>query len=864
MNAVLNRINFWFAQLPDLLRRHKIKTWIGFFLVTCLLLGGIPQFNLSSNQIQSEMLKKSEAARQAMERFTYYFGSSVSLILPYRANESNGHSGDIFSEKALTTLKAIQDEIVQESLGFGKHHDSPLRHIVRIRSLINTPYMEVTGDNLFSREFVGAQFPTTPSESDHFRQLALEHPFYPQSYVSLDGQYGAIIIKTDFRSVVNQEDDADVAFDELADGEWVEDDSESNVLTIQDDQTIELTKHSLSDYAAFERRISEIINQPHYAEVLSFSPTNWGTVWETDQFQPELNFTIVGMIVLMLVILLFLFRSLSAIVWPLCLVLLPIGTMIGIAGWFQLSVKTTVYIAISLAMIAGIADSVHILSGYTLFRKRGDTHDEALRHVFGTSALGCFLTSITTALGMLSLVMIPIVDIQNLGILAAFGVIAALLYTLFVLPVMLDLWNPYSRQKPQKNHPTAKVHPVQRLIRKMEGVGMHHPKTVVILFFTITVFFGYHTTHVQVDSFSLNQFKEESPIRKAKELVNEFFGGITSIQVLVETNTENGMMDPAVLNAMEAVTQKIQERYPHWVTKSLSIVDQVKMTFQNLNEGQPEMYRIPQDRSVLEETLFLFNNMIPEDRRLLVTDDYRSASIQIRLKAPGSSLGEEIVEVLREDIAMVFDPLRANYPDLKTTLTGGLVQRSAIKNHISWSQLRSFGLAFLIISLAFIGIFGSVRIGLISIIPNTLPIVVVFGVMGWLDIALDQTTLMVAPILIGIVVDDTIHFVIHYRHYMFAEKHMVTAMKHTFQEAGQAILFTSVILAANFLLLLNVSHVSVARFGLLSTIAIVCALLADFFLLPALVKLFNADFKMNFAQRFQDQASPSQTIKTVA
>ena len=737
--------------------------------------------------------------------------------------------------------------MIRESLGLQGKKDTPLKHITQVRSLINVPYLNVKKNNLYSKEFIGSQLPNTKSDSKILRSMALKHPEYRQSLISSNGKYGAIIIKTNFQVVDDDTeeliseavDETNVIIDTFEDIE--EEEIEKSVLN-KKKYNIKLTRHTLSEFASFEKRIDEIINKEKYSKILEMSPTSWGTTWEKHVFQPELNFAIICMNIMVVLIILVLFRSFSAIVWTLLIVSIPIGTMLGLSGWLELDVKNNIYIAISLTMVAAIADVIHIISGYNLFRQKGNTHGDALTYVFKKSALGCLFTSMTTAMGMLSLFMIPIVEIQNMGLLSAYGVLVSCAITLFILPIMMDIWCPFSDKKFIKKQNDITI--LQQLIRKVELIAVNRPIICVISFIIPTIFFGYQLTKIQVDTLSINAWGKDEPARQAKELINDYFGGISGINVLVETGVENGLKNPETLFAMDTIGHNIKKQYPEWVTKSFSIVNEVKYIFQNLNEGRTDMYKIPEDRSTLEETLFLFNNTNPENRALIVTDDYSTGSIYISMKDPGSHLGEIIVNSMKKNIIAITKDLKKVYPHIKITLTGDLVQKSAIKNYISWSQLKSFGLVFLVISILFVIIFGSLKVGLLSLIPNFVPIIYTFGIMGWFGISLDETTLMVAPILIGIVVDDTIHFILHYRYFMYKERDMVIALKHTFREAGQAIMITSFILIINFLLLNTVSHLSVARFGLLSAVAIISALLADFYLLPALFKIFHADFNV--------------------
>jgi len=299
-----------------------------------------------------------------------------------------------------------------------------------------------------------------------------------------------------------------------------------------------------------------------------------------------------------------------------------------------------------------------------------------------------------------------------------------------------------------------------------------------------------------------------------------------------------------MLNAMETLHTYFQEKHSKWVVNTYSLVNITKETNMQLNEGRKEMYRIPQDPQILEQILFLFNNGNSNDRRLMVSDDYSTARISVSMKDPGSYIATGLVKEIQAKVDQVFLELKPTYPQLQATVTGGLALWSRLNDYISWSQIRSFGLAFLVISLILIGIFGSLKLGLAAIIPNTFPILMVFGLMGWWEMPLDLTTLLVAPIVIGIAVDDTIHFLTHYRTALVNGMDIQQSIIVTFREVGQALVFTTLILSTTFFIFVPLSHQGISRFSLLATVAVVTALLADLLLLPSLCTWFQIRVKV--------------------
>ncbi|KPA19175.1 membrane protein containing MMPL domain protein, partial [Candidatus Magnetomorum sp. HK-1] len=208
----------------------------------------------------------------------------------------------------------------------------------------------------------------------------------------------------------------------------------------------------------------------------------------------------------------------------------------------------------------------------------------------------------------------------------------------------------------------------------------------------------------------------------------------------------------------------------------------------------------------------------------------------------GSALAKQLFDDVSTQTNQIFAPLKNKYPKLKVSITGSMAMLARISDFISWSQIKSFSLAIGAISVIFLLIFGSPLIGLIAVIPNIFPIITICGIMGFFKIHMDADILLVIPITIGIAVDDTIHFLTHYR-LELKDRNISSAIIATIREVGQAIVFTSVILSAGFLLFMISSHNGLSNFGILSAVAMMSALLSDLFLLPALCTVFNLNSK---------------------
>ena len=871
-STLLNRLNLWFEKLPDRARRRRKLVWSIFIALTLLIVSGGAFVKI--DMTLDSFFQDDDPTKLEMNRFRSLFGSDEVAYVIYKARD-----GDVFSEKSLRLVREIQEELLHYRLYLSAGEMSPLDHITDVKTILNVSFMEAGEDSLISRNFIGDIIPQTNEEREKIRKAALEHPDYPLLYISENTEYGAIIIRTDFGTKIKGEpysapyrDDfaestqehtnntENFGFEEFESEEEAFDVGSENVAVIELGQTgglPEFETPGMPDYAEFMRVLNAKLGQAKFSEHLEFHPVGNPPLMAffNDVIVEEIGLVSALSIVLIAVVLWILFRSFSAVVWPLVIIIVTLLWVVGLIGWTVETMSMMLNIIIFLVLAIGVADTVHILSGYLFFRNHGESHEEALRSVFRKTALACMLTSITTMIGMFSLLLVPIKPIQSFGLFSGIGVFIAFLLTVFVLPLMLDLWSPYAKnpkasltkKKHRLDDDGQRMHFVQSILRKVEPLSYRFPLAVTLSFVLAAVILAYGITKVKIDTNMVNIIKEGQPMRTTYNLVDRFMGGSGSAEILVNTGKIDGLKDPRILNAMDDLQIFLKNEFPHLVTKSTSLVNISKDSFKALNEGQDSMYVIPDDPGILANTLFMFNNANPKERRRMVTDDYSLGRISVNLRNSGSQEYNDMIFRIHNFADRRFAELKSDYPKLKVRVTGTLAMLSQMTDYISWSQVRSFGLALVVISLLLLLVFSSYRAGMVALLPNIFPVLTIFGIMGYLEISLDTDTLLVAPITIGIAVDDTIHFLTNYRAEVSKHGNIKEGIIKTFRETGQAITFTSIILSIGFLIFLMSSHQGLSNFGIMSAIAFFTALLADLFLLPSMCLLFNVRFKSETA-----------------
>jgi len=325
----------------------------------------------------------------------------------------------------------------------------------------------------------------------------------------------------------------------------------------------------------------------------------------------------------------------------------------------------------------------------------------------------------------------------------------------------------------------------------------------------------------------MNYFRDDDPVRTDLVYVDEHLAGATSLEVFIDTGAIDGIKSPGVLRKMERIQDFLEQL--EGVGATVSLADYVKEMNRAMRGGDDADRRIPDTRAEVAQLLLMLDD--PRDLESLVDFDFQRARISATMRLSQS-------ETLVAEVPGIEALLAREFPSpMAASATGMSKLISNMEVYLLRSQLRSLGYAFLTVLFFMTLALRSLRLGLLSMIPNVLPIGMALGLMGWLDIPLDPGTAMTGAVALGLVVDDTVHFLHHFRERTLLGDDLGTATRITLHDTGRAITMTSIILVAGFWLLTLASFQPNIYFGLLCGIAILLALLANLVVLPAVLAL---------------------------
>jgi predicted RND superfamily exporter protein len=478
-----------------------------------------------------------------------------------------------------------------------------------------------------------------------------------------------------------------------------------------------------------------------------------------------------------------------------------------------------------------VGTSVHILAIF--FQRYGETENkaEAIAYALGHSGLAVVMTNVTTACGLMSFATSEVAPVGDLGVFAGIGVLIAFINTIILLPALLALVPLRSRPK---RDPSGKVPLMDRFLTFVSHFSTAHPRAILIASAVIVCVSLAAAAKIRFSHHPLGWFPESNPIRIASETLDDKMRGTINLEVIIDTARENGLYEQEVLNRLEeaAVFAEAQSHEGVFVGKAWSLTTILKEINRALNENRKEFYTIPQNKQLIAQEFLLFENSGSDDLEDVVDSQFSKA--RFSMKGPF----EDAVHFTTL-LSTVDRYFRAKFPDAEITLTGMMVLLAKTINNAILSMARSYVIAMVVITFLMVVLIGRVRIGLLSMIPNLIPILLMLGIIGATPIQMDLFTMMVASIAIGLAVDDTIHFMHNFRRYYEQTGDPRLAVYRTLHTTGRALLVTTIVLSIGFFIFVFAGMKNLFNFGLLTSFTIIMALAADYLVAPALMVLVN-------------------------
>ena len=555
---------------------------------------------------------------------------------------------------------------------------------------------------------------------------------------------------------------------------------------------------------------------------------------ETDVMQKEMSRNLISGFIAMIICLILFVRSLRGLIVPLFSTVGGIGVVFGFMSYFGIVAdQNMMTIPILLGMALSVGYSIHYINSFKLhFRQTGIRKESVIMSVEETG-WPLFFTALTTIASLISFALVDIGPLKWLGLTSSATVLVIFLYAIILIPVLLSFG------KDKKKEESATTQKVTKADLAFESFGkrvLKHSKAVLIVGFAMIVVFipGIFKIRVTLDYIEMLGLKIPYIARLAK-LQNTQLGSVYSYKILIEYPDVDEFKKPERMFALEKLENTLGNlsltRKSNGKPRVKSVLDIVKETNRMLNGDDPAYYSIPDDENLLTQELFLYE--ITGGSRLYdwLNADYNMAYVNVNLATYDSSQ-------IASNIADAEKAAEELFPGAEVSAIGAVAEFAEMNGKIVRGELKSFAGSFIMIAAMLILVFMSIRTGLIGMIPNVTPVIILAGIMGYFRFRLDMMTMTVMPMILGIAVDDTIHFTNHVKLEYEATGDYHRAVVDSFVKIGRSMIATTVILCAMFSMYMFSSISMLFRIGLLSVVGLAAALLADYTLTPVL--LFSA------------------------
>ncbi|WP_339136041.1 MAG: MMPL family transporter [Candidatus Electrothrix sp. GW3-4] len=797
MSRIRDRIERKFAAAAGLLYRHNILTLLLLAVFVGGLLSQLPKLTLDTST--EGFLHEQDPALLAYNDFRDQFGNTEMVIVAVK-------SKDIFAPEFLQKLKKMHVEL-----------RDTVPYLDDINSLINARNTRGEGDQLIVEDLL-EHWPETPEELAAVKERAVTNPLYKNLLISEEGDFTAIVLQMQAYSSQGEEvDDVLAGFTEESD-------------STEQKERVYLTDAENGEVVQAVTRIVDAYRAADFEIYVAGGPVV--TDFLKKAMMKNMRKFMILAILTIGICLFLMFRRASAVFLPLFVVILSLLSTLGLMAACGTPIKLPTQILPSFLLAVGVGDSVHILAIF-FHRLRRNSWDkaEAVQYAVGHSGLAVFMTSLTTAGGLLSFSTADVAPIADLGIYAAAGVMLALLYTLILLPSLLAL---IPLKKKKETHKMKGTSRLDGILSSIGHFATGNPKAILAITALIFIVSIIGITRIKFSHDIVRWYKKDSSIRIASETIDEEMRGSIALEIVLDTGKVNGLYDRDLLQRIDSSVKYVEQVQEGeiFAGKAWSITTILKEIHQALNENRAEFYKIPDNPQLIPQEFLLFENSGSDDLEDVTDSQFSKVRFTIKVPFQDAVAYTDFIQTINEHFSQTF-------PELKITTTGMTSILFQTMARVIRSMAKSYTIALIVITALMILLIGKLRTGILSMVPNLFPIMLTLGVMGWFQVPLDLFTMLVGSISIGLAVDDTIHFMHNFRRYYEHTGDAKLAVMETLHSTGRAMLITTCVLSLGFFIFMFANMNNLFNFGWLTGFTIIMALLADYFIAPALMVLVN-------------------------
>ncbi len=580
-----------------------------------------------------------------------------------------------------------------------------------------------------------------------------------------------------------------------------------------------LDQQNLDDY----HLIGRVVGQRYYVE----------------KMQSEMMLFISISVILVILFLWIAFRSVWGILLPQVVLYLSAIWVIGSMGLFREPINILLVLLPSILFVVGMSDVIHLVSKYIDNLREGMRKNDAVLNAVKEIGLATLLTSLTTAIGFISLIVIPVKPIQSFAIFVSLAVVITFIITILILPALFIFSRPPVVVEKYKN-------PIwHRVLAKTFKWTIRKRKTIPIGFAFLLLLSIFGMTKLEANNFLMDELKDDNPVKMSFNYMDDNYGGIRPFELMLSLKDpdEHSFWDKEVLLDLQRVQNYLEQDYG--VQRLTSLINILKTANRSFKSGLQSNYKLPENKADItryKKQLERFEN--GEILRLVLDSTQHYA----RVTGTIPDWGNKKVTGKNVDLEKFLkDELNSPYFDANLTGTAHLLDLNL--KTLSYNMMQGLVLASLIIAVLMALLYRSFTMTIIALIPNMLPLVVVAGLMGYMGINLKISTAITFTIAFGIAVDDTIHFLSKLKLELSKGKTLMRAMRTTYITTGKAIILTSLVLLGGFFMLILSDFEGTFAMGALVSLSLLVAVIADLMLLPILLLAFYRPRKPKVSEK---------------
>ncbi|MEW6667979.1 MAG: MMPL family transporter [Thermodesulfobacteriota bacterium] len=652
----------------------------------------------------------------------------------------------------------------------------------RVDDLFNARTVRSVGGKIDSRLILPA-VPKEPSEIHQARTQALSDPLIAGTLLSRDGNGTAIVLSM-----------RDEKEGETLSGRRVEE--------------------------ALERVLAPA--RSAFQEVLHVGPPRFSAGMKDVLLEDLRTLGPLSAAILACAVVLFL-RSVFAAVLVLLTAGLSIIWTLGMMGWTGIPLNVLCSMLPSLVLVVGSAGDVHMIASYFrgLSQAQAGHRLTAVQFMMQHQGVTLILTVLTITLAFASTVFSSIAVIRDFALAATFAMVAKGFVTLLLVPMVLSVMGPRGTTLFQ-DHGAGGLPGL--LVRMFAFAKSRLPRSLLVATAILCVFFVYQLSKLYVTDDPLSYLKQDHPIVRDTLRIHQDLPGVKTFFITIESDRDKAFQQPRNLEKLVTVQNFLEKQ--GIFDRSLSLADLLSLVNREFHGGDPEYYRIPERRELVAQYLLFFHR---RDLERYVSHDFRRANIVVRHHVADSRTLNRHIQELREMLSSVARG------EMTATVVGEDLMINAAAEGLLSDQVQSLAVLLCVIFLVMSAMFTSFKGGLISLLPNLIPVILMFGLMGLLGIPLNPGTVMVAVIAVGIAIDGTLHLISRYNDLCRRTSNYEEAVQATIREEATALVATYFALAVGFGILLLSGFDLIAQFGALSAVTMIFALFANILITPIIL-----------------------------